>query len=151
MLKLTRLSASSLALLIALIAGSAHGQDATYDIETDNPVVAAELDEMEEEMDEFFDEQKDMSISPDGYVPNPDLDTREEDALLDRANNEMTEFNDIDDDDLAETDNDSVTDADPRLEKPGQIEADFPITCPLGTEAQADGTCMAGPDWTFED
>lgn len=141
------LPGSSLALLLALIFGSANAQDATFDVETDNPAVAAELADKEEAMEDFFEEQDEADISLNDYEPTPDLNAREESALLERANQEATEFNDIDDDDLAELGREDTV----RLEKPGQVEKDFPLTCPLGTEAVADGTCLAGPDWRWED
>ena len=151
MLKFTKLSASSLALIIGFYAGSTHAQDATYDVDADKPAVAEQLDEREEDMSEFFDAQKDTVVAPQDYTPSPDLNAREEDALLDRAESEMTEFNDIDGDDLAELDREPDTDAEPRLEKPSQIEADLSANCPLGTDTQPDGTCLAGPDWRIEE
>ena len=44
-----------------------------------------------------------------------------------------------------------ATGAQPRLDTLGQIGADVPITCLIGTDAQDDGTCLAGPDYRFED
>ncbi|MGJ8561055.1 MAG: hypothetical protein ACSHX3_12535 [Litorimonas sp.] len=151
MIKLARLSASSLALMIALLAGSANGQDNSFDVEATDPAVEAVLEAKELALDEFFDDASSSLIVPEAYTPDADLNARQESALLDRAEREMTEFNDIDDDDLAELDRKVATDANPRLEKPGQVETDFAAICPLGTETQADGTCLAGPDWRFED
>lgn len=148
---LARISGSSLALLLTLMFGSAQGQDATYDVTAKDPAVAAELEAKEEELDAFFEAAEQRDITRESYDPETNLDAREESALLKRANREATEFNDIDADDLAELDRDVRTDAEPRLEKPGQLEKDIPLTCPLGSEAQDDGTCLAGPDWTFED
>ncbi len=148
MLKLTRLTSSSLALILALFAGSAHGQivepDPTFDVQTDNAAVMEELEETEEELRDFFEDQDETAIRPDRYTPAPDLTAREESALLKRANREATEFNDIDDDDLAELDRKRTMGVAPRLEKPGQVEKDVPITCPLGTVALA-GDCVT-PD-----
>jgi len=145
------LPASSLAVLLALIFGSANAQDTTFDVEADDPAVEAVLDAKEERLEDFFEEREIANIKQPDYEPVPTMTIREEAALLDRADREATEYNDIDDDDLAELDDKRATGAEPRLEKPGQIEADFPITCPLGTDAQADGTCLAGPDYRFED
>ncbi|GLQ22052.1 hypothetical protein ACFFUB_08330 [Algimonas porphyrae] len=151
MLKLTRLSASSLALLIALFTGSANGQDVTFDVDAKNPAVEAELTKTEEEMADFFEDAEAAEIAPAEFSPAPELSLRDEAELLDRADQEASEFNDIDADDLAAIDRKRPTDAEPRLEKPGQVEKDFPLTCPLGTEAQTDGTCLAGPDYRIED
>lgn len=145
------LSGSSLAVLFALIFGSANAQDTTFDVQTDDPVLEAVLDAKEAELEDFFEEREIKTIDQPDYEPVPTMTIREEAALLDRADREATEFNDIDDDDLAELEDSRAAGAEPRHEKPGQIEADFTITCPLGTDAQADGTCLAGPDYRFED
>lgn len=145
------LPASSLALLLALIFGSANAQDATFDVEADDPAVEAVLDAKEAELEDFFEEREIATIDQPDYEPVPTMTTREESVLLDRANQEATEFNDIDADDLALMDANRAAGAQPRLDKPGQVETDFPITCPLGTDAQDDGTCLAGPDYRFED
>ncbi|MGB3455936.1 MAG: hypothetical protein WBG08_11690 [Litorimonas sp.] len=143
MLKLSRLSASSLALLFALF-GSAHGQvpvesDPTYDVEAADPAVEAALTAKERELAEFFDDTP--VIDRDRYEPVPELNAREEAALLERAEQEAEEFNDIDDDDLAQLDRPRALGQAPRLEKPGQVEKDLPVACPLGTEELA-GTCV---------
>lgn len=145
--KLVRLTSSSLALLVLLF-GPAHGQDATYDVEADDPAVEFKLDRKEAELEEFFEDQAEIE---DEVILTPDADTRTEAALLDRASREATEFNDIDDDDLLELEERRALGEAPRLEKPGQAEKDFAVLCPLGTEAQPDGTCLAGPDYEFED
>ena len=145
--KIVRLTSSSLALLVMLF-GSSQAQDATFDLEADNPAVEAELDETEAELQEFF---KDEPVVENEVVLDPDADTRTEAALLDRASREATEFNDIDDDDLSELEDPRALGEAPRLEKPGQTEKDFAVICPLGTDAQPDGTCLAGPDYEFED
>lgn len=147
MTKLIRLTSSSLALLVMLFT-SAHGQDATYDVEADDPVVEFKLDRKEAELEEFFDDEPDID---DDVILTPDADPRTEAALLERANREATEFNDIDDDDLSELEDPRALGEAPRLEKPGQAEKDFAVICPLGTDAQPDGTCLAGPDYEFED
>ncbi len=143
MTHLARASTSSLALIFALF-GSAQAQvpfesDPTYDIEAADPAVEAALTAKERELAEFFTDTP--IIDRTAYEPVPELDAREEAALLERANAEAEEFNDIDDDDLAELEQRRALGQAPRLEKPGQVEKDLPIVCPLGTTELA-GACV---------
>ena len=141
------LPASSLALLLALIFGSAQAQDSTFDVEAADPAVEAELTETEAELREFFEDEPDFSQD---FVVTPEATIREEAALLERAEQEMGEFDDIDDDDLAELTDARRGSGQPRLEKPGQLEKDAPILdCPAGTTAGVD-SCVAGPDFVFD-
>ena len=145
------LPASSLGLLLALIFGSAQAQvtesDSTFDIEAANPAVEAELTETEEELRDFFEDEPDFRPQ---VRYTPDADARTEKMLLERAEQEMGEFNDIEEDDLAELTYARRGTGQPRLEKPGQVEKDAPILdCPAGTVAGVD-SCVAGPDFVFD-
>ncbi|MGB6231338.1 MAG: hypothetical protein WBF53_14570 [Litorimonas sp.] len=139
----------ALLLSATLLATPTLAQDATFDVEAADPAVEAELTETESELREFFEEREAATIAP-TYNAAPSLSTQDASNLLDRADQEATEFNDIDDDDLAELDRARALGLEPRLEKPGQVEKDFPVACPLGTEAVADGSCLAGADFRFE-
>ena len=139
--------------LLLLCAAPAYAQvtiepDPTFDVEAADPAVEAELTETEEELSEFFEDEP--NFRPD-VTRTPDADARTEAALLERAEREMQEFDDIDADDLAELGTRRTEDGLPRLEKPGQLEKDFALDCPAGTtEAVDGGSCVAGPDFVFE-
>ena len=140
--------------LLLLTAAPAHAQitvepDPTFDVEASDPAVEAELTETEEELSEFFEDEPDFAPE---VRYTPDADARTEAALLERAEREMGEFDDIDDDDLAELGTRRTEDGLPRLEKPGQVEKDFAVLdCPAGTVAAVDGSsCVAGPDFRFD-
>ena len=138
--------------LLLLTAAPAHAQitiepDPTFDVEASDPAVEAELTETEEALSEFFEDEPDFR--PDIRF-TPDADARTEAALLERAEREMGEFDDIDDDDLAEMGPGRTEDGLPRLEKPGQVEKDVPLLdCPAGTTAGVD-SCVAGADFVFD-
>ena len=136
-----------LPLAVLLLAAPAYAQDSTFDVQAADPAVEAELTEKEERLEEFFEDEPD-------YRPEvrytPDADARTERELLERAEQEMGEFNDIDADDDAEVTRLRSDGALPRLEKPGQLEKDFAIDCPAGTREAVDGSCVAGPDFRFD-
>ena len=140
--------------LLLLTAAPAHAQitvepDPTFDVDAADPAVEAELTETEAELSAFFEDTPDFT--PDVRV-TPDADARTEAALLERAEREMGEFDDIDSDDLAELGTRRTESGLPRLEKPGQVEKDIPLLdCPSGTMAAVDGSsCVAGPDFRFD-
>ena len=137
----------ALPLALLLFAAPAFAQDATFDVEAADPAIEAELTETEEELAEFFEDEPDFRPE---IRYTPDADARTEAVLLERAEREMGEFNDIDADDDAEVTRLRSDGALPRLEKPGQLEKDFAIDCPAGTREAVDGSCVAGPDFRFD-
>lgn len=144
------LTRSTALLALTLCLGApAFAQDADFDVEASNPDVAETLEQKEDELDTFFEQSEADEVDPDAATIEADIDIRAERELLERANREATEFNDIDDDDLAEFS--EPTDATPRVDKPAFPEKDLPLDCPVGTTPGTDGTCLAGPDWEFED
>ena len=130
-------------LLCTLLSGPALAQDSTFDVEADDPAVEAELTEKERELADFFAERERTRTTA-RYTP--EATALEEKRLLRRSEQEFGEFNDIDDDDLAQLD---TLRADAplgsrRVEKPGLLEKDFAIDCPAGTVAGLDGqSCVA--------